>query len=733
MMKQNSVLRAWRLPLFVLGCLLFSYCSQEAIDSDEGFALFYSGISEICPSTHINIVPTWRGGTPTHFSISQVRFQGSSIQTDCFSVDPELGVFSITQSDLLQTGDYIIDIVCEFNGQRCEFPAAIEITMMKPIPDGIVVTPADLTASLSQILSTESGISLPTAQITTDGSNHVQIKNYLIANVYKDDELANDCKEWFEMSPEGVFSIVPDNSEFEAGVYTFDFKLTTYIVGANSEEGIFKNALKLNVTSAPTRLVYEPAAARIEQGVSGASPAPSVKGSKQGLKFAIKSVTHNNAVGITIDEQSGVLNFPQTTQSMLDSTYTVSVTVSNDYGAKDFQNVYAFTVIAFISPITQFTYDNIQELITGVSFSNPVTKMDGAEVTYSFVDLPAALSGLKIDEHTGTVSCAKGVELPIGPHTVSVQASNVKGSMQTSFTINVVANPNYFTYVRWGNNLGPDRKALLPLEKYGNQFRAYQGEPTLRMEVAESDIPKGAKVTYSQVRKTDNSSGFAINATTGRAEIYPKAVGGAVYPHVHYVSVTVGQGEAAITRTFPFFVDQCGPQNGYQIEYTPFVFRVNPKKGGVSAAPKITKADGTPFTGGAIDYNTNICFYNLYGPAEHTNDKRLNQDRNGFLKTVWDKYYKAINQSANYGVRYPMTYWDNVAKNQLPYTGGYFRPEDLSLVINPEKFVDDYGYANGVMTMITKFNSDGLNPNTTTANTTQVTRLIVWFDPDYTE
>ena len=80
-----------------------------------------------------------------------------------------------------------------------------------------------------------------------------------------------------------------------------------------------------------------------------------------------------------------------------------------------------------------------------------------------------------------------------------------------------------------------------------------------------------------------------------------------------------------------------------------------------------------------------------------------------------------------------MTYWDNADKNQLSYTGGYFRAEDLRLVINPEKFVDEYGYANGIMTMITKFNSDGLNPNTTTANTSQVTRLIVWFDPEYTE
>ena len=384
------------------------------------------------------------------------------------------------------------------------------------------------------------------------------------------------------------------------------------------------------------------------------------------------------------------------------------------------------------TPITQFSYNDIEENISGVSFSNPVVEMDGEEVTYAFVNLPDELAELNIDPQTGTVSCEKGIELPVGKHTVTVEATNPKNSMQASFSINVVANPNFFTYVRWGNNLGPNGEALTPLEKYGNQYRVYQGSETLRINVIESDIPAGATVSYLSDRKTDNSSGFSINATTGRADIYPKEVGGTVYPHVHFVHVTVGEGEAAITRTFPFFIDQCGPVSGYQIEYTPFVFRVNPKTGGTSVAPTITTADGQPFSGGSIDYYTNICFYNLYGPEEHTNDKRLNQDNSGFLKTVWNKYYNSINQPPNYGVRYPMTYWDNYDKNQLSFTGGYFEPESLRFVVNPEKFVDEYGYANGIMTMITKFNTDGVNPNTTTTNTYQTTRLIIWFDPDYT-
>ena len=80
-------------------------CSMEEPYGNEDYALFYPGINEICPGTVVNLTPTWRGGTPGEFAISAVRFDGSPFSTDCFSVDPETGVFSISGSDGLATGE----------------------------------------------------------------------------------------------------------------------------------------------------------------------------------------------------------------------------------------------------------------------------------------------------------------------------------------------------------------------------------------------------------------------------------------------------------------------------------------------------------------------------------------------------------------------------------------------------------------------------------------------------
>lgn len=743
-MKLDSLLRTLLLSLFALGTILFASCSEELTVVDGDNALFYLGVTEISPGTNVNITPTWRGNTPTNFAISAVKFEGTIVEVASFSVDPETGVFSIVNSTLLETGLYTIDISCEFNGRRYTFSEAIEINMMKPIPDGIIIEPSSLSVSLADILSTGENVELPTAQITTDGSNHVQIKKYLIANVYLNGELSNDYISWFNMSDQGEFSIVPNNNEFEAGIYTFDFRLTTYIVGNTSEDGIFKSALTLSATSPPAQVNYHPVTSRVEQSLAGTSPAPSYKGSPEGLEYAIKSVSPNNSVGITINKETGVLTFPATTESTLGETYTVSLTVTNDYGSTDFANVYSFTVTDFISPISNFSYDDIARNVSGVALTNEVKTIEGDDVAFSFIDLPSELSGLKIDAVTGTISAAKGVELPIGTHAITVSAQNSKNSENASFTINVIANPNYFTYVRWGNNMG-----LTPIEKYGNQFRVYHGESKQTFEVLEHDIPEGRPVTYGAVKRvSEMSNGTSISTTTGILTITPQAKGGTTYAHAVTVDVTVGEGEEAITRRFPIFVDQCGDESknssNYMIEYTPFVLRVNPKTGGKSVAPVITTSSGQVHTGASLDFTTNARYFNLHGPAEHygphrdDDENRVNRNNAIFIKTAWDKYYAARGTAVNYGAANPLSYYQNETNGLLNATGGYVNgnidsPDNLKMIINPEKFVDDYGYADGIMMMTFYFLPQGGNPWSITTNRIQVNRLIVWFDPNYTE
>lgn len=744
-MKLNTLIRRLLLSLSVIwGGQLLSSCVEEAIAPEEGFSLYYPAISEIAPSTNINITPTWRGGQPSGFAISSVTSEGNAVDTECFSVDPDKGVFSITTSDNLPTGVYQIGISCNVKGKTYDFPKAIEVEMMKPVPDGIVVEPALISTKLIDVLAPTKDTQLPTALITSDGSNHVKIKEILIANVYLDGKLYNEAKDWFEISESGEFSILPENEEFEAGIYTFDLKITTYIVGKDSEKGIFKNALTLNVTSAPTKLTYIPSALKVEFNVAGKSVAPAFKGSREGLTYKVKSVSPNNDIGITVDPSTGEIMFPKTDKTQIGDSYTVSLSVSNDFGSADFNDVFTFTVIEFLDPITQFSYNNIDENISGVSFNNEVAVMDGAEVSYSFVNLPEALSKLTLDKLTGTVSNPVGSELPVGDYTVTVRAENAKGHMDASFSLKVVANPNYFTYVCWGNNLGPDGTALTPLRKYGSQFRLYSGSSTLKVDVVESDIPEGRPVTFTKERPSTANGGVDVTAK-GQVQVYPRnATQNTVLSYIT-VAVTVGEGEAAITRRFPVFADLYTKEKGsaasgtglYHVMYTPFAVRVNPKTGGISEAPTITDGDGNDVKDQiALDFYTNAMYYNLNGPASHTDPTMLKNDSNRttFLANIWQRYLDAMNKSWNaYSVE-PMSYWKNYQNATLDMTGGYVDPtDDYRIHVNPEKFMDKEGnYADGVMYMTMAFSKTGIDP-AGDANRLQMNRVFLWFDPNYTE
>ena len=681
-MKQNFFARLMS-AVAVLFCAFLSSCEPTALQVEKDFALHYPTVSEIAPGTILEVPPTWYGGKPSEFTIASVTFDGAAVETDVFTINAETGAVRISTTDSTPVGNYVIGVTCKVNGKAHTFPKAVALELMKPVPDGIVVEPAEISAKLADLLVTAEDVQLPTAKISTDGSNHVMIKEYLVANVYVDGKLNNDCKSWFTISDEGVFSIVPDNPAFEAGIYTFDFKLTTYIAGKESQKGIFKNALTLNVTSVPTKVTYSPALVKVEKGGTGKSASPAYKGSLPGLKYEIKSVAPNNEVGITVDQATGVLNFPVTDKAEVGDTYKVSLTVTNDFGSTDFEEVFTFEIIAFLDPITQFSYENIEENISGIALSNQVASMDGAEVTYSFVDLPENLSALDLDPVTGAVSTQKGVELPVGEHTVTVRAENAKGSKDASFTIKVIANPNYFTHVIWGNNLGENGTALEPLAKYGNQFRIMHAKTdaekvTIKINLADAttDIPQGRPVKFEAVKQY--SGGIGVTAS-GQLQLYgdvgnPKA-SGLVYA---VIKVTVGEGDAAISRNIPVFLDRVGSDNGYQITYTPFAFRVNPKTGGTSVAPVITKlSDGSDVSDDvSLDFQTNATYYNVNGPESHTNVTMLKNDTKDetFLVNPWHVYFDAVKMDYNRGKADPMSYWKNYTNNTLSSTCAYIDP-----------------------------------------------------------
>lgn len=716
--------------MFVLGGVGLTSCGQQDLTVDTSFALYYAGINEISPSTNLSITPTYHGSKPTSFGITQVLYNDLAYATDCFVLDAESGVFSLQNTEELPVGKYVVGVSCVSDGIRYDYPEAITINMLKPVPDGIEVTPAMLQVRLGDVVATADDVVLPTAQITADGNGHVQIKKYGIANVYKNGTLANECKDWFSVNPTtGVFSIVKDNEAMESAVYTFDFKLQTYIVGADSEDGIFPNALSVDVISAPMGLAYNPASSLVEVGYVGKSPKPELQGSLEGAVYTIKGVSPDNGVGISVDAATGEIVFPANNNITPGDSYVVSVSVANAYGTKDFDDVFTFNVTAFIAPITKVVYEDVVGVISGVSMTNPVKEVEGGEIVYSLVNLPAGLEGLTIDAATGTVSCKKGVELPVGEHAITVEATNIKGSCQATFKLTVVANPYKFTYIEWGNNLG-----LTPISEYGNQFRIRAGEEDLVVPIVESDLPKDQPITFKLVNKTNGTPkmGASIDAETGTLTI--KAAQDADNQHRTHVAVLEvtcgGDSEAAVTKLFPLFVDQAGARNGYIVEYTPFAFRVNPKKGGRSVSPTYSLADGSEAAGFTLDFRRNFYFYKLGGPEQHVEGK-LAADT--FLYCVWSKYFSAVGKAVNTGGCGPMSYYGdkNGANGRLGLTGAYVEPGTLQVVVNPDKFMDDYGYGHGVVVAEMVCNVNDIDPvNTSSKNTFPI---VIWLDPNYTK
>ena len=121
--------------------------------------------------------------------------------------------------------------------------------------------------------------------------------------------------------------------------------------------------------------------------------------------------------------------------------------------------------MAFINPITKLQYAN-QEKVQGVAFEFTPEDVDGDELTYSFVDLDSRLTDkLNIDPVTGAISAKKGNSIEVATYTITVKAKNNKSEQTATFTLNITKNPNSFTFIRYGNNLG-----LTPEENYADQF-----------------------------------------------------------------------------------------------------------------------------------------------------------------------------------------------------------------------------------------------------------------------
>lgn len=720
------------LPTVLLGlalCLSAVSCDKNELTDGDKFALYYPGITDIGPSTNMDLTPTYHGAKASDFKIYKVTLDGADYQTESFLVDNQSGQVQLRNTDALPLGKYLISISCISGGKLYEFPDIISVNMMRPVPEGITVEPASIRVSLAEVTDMNSEAELPTAQITTDG-DHITIENYYISKVMCDGKVVEEWDGLFKVDTQGKVSVLK-NQSFSAGIYTLDFKLTTMVVGKDSEDGIFENALTVDVTSPPVSLVYTPAVGKVEVEAAYTSPAPAFVGSFTDLKYSLKSVVPEGAP-VTVDSKTGVISIPAGHTLEVGQSLKVSLSVENAYGKKDFDQVLTIDVVAFINPITKLNY-NDSTVWHDTKFGIAPLETDGDEKMFSFVELPEALSALAIDEATGKISAKKGNGIALGEYTVTVKVENPKGSMTKDIKLKVIENPYFFTYVRWGNNLG-----LTPEDKYASQHRVPTTE-AYTFAVKETDAKKDIEVVYA-IKGGSNTSCAKIDPATGKITTDPSVFGGKVAnmrAHFFFVTATAGAGTSGetVVKT-PVFLDFNCPRaaDGYQFRYTPFVFQCNPKAGGTSVAPEITKADGTALTADELakitmDFRRSFNYWNIDGPASHANGGP-NADMNNFLSNIWLNYYTAINVTYNSGSRDPMSYYGRTAK--ISNSPGYIRNTDLAVYIAPEKWKNEDGYADGIFTGQIIYADNGEDPNPNNKNELyQIFPIFVWFDTEF--
>lgn len=723
----RTITRKATAALVALTAIIVSVSSCKAELTDTGaFALHYPGITDIGPSTNMDITPTWHGGTPESFEIFSVKREDEAVTAECFSIDPTTGVFSIRKSDNLPVGKYRIGIACKVGGERHEFAEAITVNMMPAIPEGIKVSPDKITILLSQVTNTGSDEELPTAQITTEGE-HISIRNYLISGVRRDGKALANWDGLFSVDKSGKFSILKNN-KFNAGVYVIDFKLTTMVFGADSEEGLFSDALTVEVASAPISLVYNPSTAKVEAGESYTSPVPEFIGSVTGLEFSIKKVIPESDK-FSIDKTSGVITLAKGHEYAIGDEIVLSVSAKNNYGERDFDQVLRIGIVEYIAPITLLAYKDTT-VWEGTKVNLKPKQSDGDEVTYSFEELPDALKELTIDELNGTISVPKKNKIAQGEYSFKVKAQNPKGSLSATVKWNTIENPYAFTFVRWGNNLG-----LNPIQNYADQFRVSTTGPTT-IPVIESDIKEGIEALY-EIKGGSNTKCVSIDEKTGKLTTDPSVFEGKIAnmrAHFVFVNIKTGVGTSGETvMKIPVFFDFNAPrtEGGYSIQYNPFAVRCNPKTGTTSVPPTILKNNivvrGEELKNITMDFRRSFNYWNLNGPASHNNGAP-NADKTTFLSTVWSTYYSSINVAYNTSSRDPISSYGRPL--HIAKTAGYLRQEDLALYIAPEKFMDDNGYANGIFTAQVVFGSDGKDP-AGAKDPYRLFPLFVWFDTNF--
>ena len=739
--------------MIVIMSVVYTSCDDTETTDSTKFTIFYSGMTDIGPSMSGRISsPTYKGNTPSDFAITKVTLKGEAYSGDCFTIDPNDGFISINSTKDMQVGLYKLSISCISGGNYYEFKDIVEINFLKAVPDGITVEPNKLQVKYNDIIDETSEVELPTAQVKTDG-DHVTITNYEIAK--------SDYSKYFDITKSGKISIIKGSAALLPGIYNISLKLTT---GASSEdEGIFENALEINVTSAPFGLEYTPNEDMLEAEndksgkTSFQSNAPALKGSLEGIEYSIKNITPTTDK-IKIDPTTGVLSVDKDHGLQSGNNYVISIHVKNNFGEEDFNNAFTLQVVEYIEPISGFEYETSIDKYQYSKFTiNPKEGLKGDNIQFSLINEPDALKGqIEFDAQTGTISVEKGNTIPQGNYSLTVRATNSKNAenpADATFTLNIIENPNYFTDIRYGNNID------VPEENNANQFRITEdneanADATLKgftFPSPQTGLKGDVSVAWS-IKNGNKCDNLTIDSNTGKISFNQEATWPADNNGVKantigfcYVTATAGTDkDSQISQTTLVFIHyDLKANNGVHIHYNPFVFQADPKNGGNSTVPLVTVNGTTTTSNFALDYRRSFNYY----PTEGTLVKGAPGTAGSFLNELWTTYYKAMDIKLSAGSRNPMSYYGSVydmshskklpnQSDRLSVALAYVVPNDLTIHISPNIWKNSNGeYANGIMvgemTFLTNVTVDTTETGESLKNGKKIAPIIIWFDKKF--
>lgn len=623
-----SMLRVLMVAALTVFCVS---CDKTETTDSTGFVLHYLGVTDIGPSmTYTLKAPAYKGGAPYDFTITKITLDEETFSNDDnFVINAETGEITIQNTDAMASGLYSISIGCYSNGKFFDFKDAVQVNMLLARPEGLTVEPAEVLVNQDEEKWVEAS-----AQVTTEKDKHISILGYSIAQ----DE-SRPYLQYFDITTEGKIIIKEGTTEQQlvAGEsYTLSLKLTTKV-----GDHMFDDAVTFKVVSKPKDLVYDVTMPELaEVAIEFNSAIPTIGGGKEGLKFAIQSVTPETDE-FTIDEITGQIHLAEghSLPGNDDIPYVFNITVSNSYGIKTFENAYSVTVTNYIAPIdpNTFSYPSIGNSIyqQGGDLTQTTTgPVTGDRILFALDDAnsdevkaQAEAGALVIDRDNGTVTIKTNHTFTATTHDIKVIATNPKTEKggpagYATLQIEVKKNPNDFTYVSWGTNLeqpiitkenNRDEPIITKCEEakninYRNQFRFIHNRDIRDIIVQSHDNTEGSTFTYKvltddqhYIGNTDLKAGLTVNPTNGTIQFRKMANGnladadnkkssssyiGAIF----LIEVTAsGHNAPPVTRKIPIFINtpkiEQKPTSAtsgnvpHTIICTPFVVRANPKTG----------------------------------------------------------------------------------------------------------------------------------------------------------